>query len=79
MNFSSFAQKLVVLHTFTELKFTIAGKLPPPPPPPPPPKSDDSCFSSAARVSLENGKSLIMSELHVGDKLKTGTCEIFQY
>ena len=35
---------------------------------PPPP----NCFPSTARVSLENGKSVTMSALYVGDKVKTG-------
>ena len=32
-----------------------------------------SCFPSTARVSLENGKSLTMSELQTGDRVQTGT------
>ena len=40
----------------------------PPPPPPPPP----SCFPSTARVTLENGKSVTMSELRKGDKVEAG-------
>ena len=31
------------------------------------------CFPSASRVSLENGESVTMSELQVGDKVQTGT------
>ena len=30
------------------------------------------CFPSEARVSLENGKSVSMSELQIGDKVQTG-------
>ena len=30
-----------------------------------------SCFPSTARVSLENGKSVMMSELRIGDKVQT--------
>ena len=30
------------------------------------------CFPSMAKVMLENGKSVIMSELQIGDKVKTG-------
>ena len=30
------------------------------------------CFPAASKVSLENGKSVTMSELQVGDKVKTG-------
>ena len=30
------------------------------------------CFPSAAKVSLENGKSLVMSELQVGDRVQAG-------
>ena len=42
------------------------------PPPPPPPSGGGHCFPSAARVSLENGQTVIMSELQAGDKVKTG-------
>ena len=31
-----------------------------------------ACFPSTVRVSLENGKSVTMSELQVGDKVQTG-------
>ena len=30
------------------------------------------CFPSTARVSLENGESVMMSELQIGDKVQTG-------
>ena len=43
-----------------------------PPPPPPANTGGDDCFPSAARVSLENGKSVMMSELQIGDKVQTG-------
>ena len=43
-----------------------------PPPSTAAPDSPDSCFPSHAKVNLENGKSLTMSELQVGDKIKTG-------
>ena len=43
---------------------------PPPPPPPPPPKR--GCFPSTARVSLENGKSVMMSELQEEDHVQIG-------
>ena len=35
-------------------------------------KRKPPCFPSTARVSLENGKSVIMSELQVGDRAQTG-------
>ena len=41
-----------------------------PPPPPPPPSS--ACFPSFARVILDNGKWISMSELQPGDKVQTG-------
>ena len=44
---------------------------PPPPPPPPPPPS---CFPSESKVNLENGKSVTMSELNIGDRVQTGIC-----
>ena len=31
-----------------------------------------TCLPSTARVSLENGKSVAMSELRVGDRVQTG-------
>ena len=37
---------------------------------PPPP----SCFPSTARVSLENGISITISTLQIGDKIQTGMC-----
>ena len=35
------------------------------------------CFPGEASVSLENGKSLTMSELQIGDKVQTGKCKCF--
>ena len=35
--------------------------------------SGNPCFSSNARVSLESGKTVTMSELQVGDQVTTGT------
>ena len=32
----------------------------------------EGCFPSEAKVSLENGKSVTMSELQIGDKVKIG-------
>ena len=48
-----------------------------PPPPPPPPTTTttaavSTCFPSAARVTLENGQSVTMSQLQVGDRVQTG-------
>ena len=39
---------------------------------PPPANIGDGCFPSAARVKLDNGKSVRMSELQVGDLIQTG-------
>ena len=39
------------------------------PPPPPPSKK---CFPSTAKVKLESGKFVKMSELQIGDQIKTG-------
>ena len=39
--------------------------------PPPPPKSS-SCFPSFAKVMIENGKMITMSDLQLGDRLETG-------
>ena len=33
---------------------------------------DSSCFPSAGKVNLENGKVVMISELQVGDKVQTG-------
>ena len=33
---------------------------------------DSDCFPAAAMVNLENGKSVMMAELQVGDKVQTG-------
>ena len=37
---------------------------------PPPPTT--SCFPSIAKVKLQNGKSITMSELQIGDQVQTG-------
>ena len=37
---------------------------------PPPPSSE--CFPATATVSLENGETVTMSELQIGDKVATG-------
>ena len=37
--------------------------------PPPPPK--ENCFPFSARVALESGKSVTMSELQIGDRVQT--------
>ena len=31
-----------------------------------------ACFPATARLTLENGKSITMSELQIGDKVQTG-------
>ena len=36
-----------------------------------------NCFPSTARVSLENGNLVTMSELQIGDRVQAGTCMIF--
>ena len=36
------------------------------------------CFPSSARLQLENGKSVTMSELQVGDQVQTGTENVHQ-
>ena len=36
------------------------------------PDCENNCFPSTAKVNLENGKSVRMSELQVGDKVQTG-------
>ena len=33
---------------------------------------DGGCFPGTARLTLENGKSITMSELQIGDKVQTG-------
>ena len=43
-----------------------------PTPPPPPSSSGGGCFPSSATVSIENGKSISMSNLQVGDRVQTG-------
>ena len=40
--------------------------------PPPPPTPAGQCFPSAARVTLENGQSVTMSHLQIGDRVQTG-------
>ena len=35
-------------------------------------KSCSICFPGIARLNLENGKSITMSELQVGDRVQTG-------
>ena len=42
---------------------------------PPPPERPKFCFPSNAKVNLENGKSVTMSELKIGDLVQTGICE----
>ena len=34
--------------------------------------SSSSCFPSEAKVQIENGKSVVMSELQIGDRVQTG-------
>ena len=46
---------------------TITTRTTTPPPPPGP-----SCFPSTARVNLQNGKSVAMSELQIGDHVQAG-------
>ena len=41
--------------------------------PPPPPPESSSCFPLMAKVKIENGKSVQISELQIGDKVQTGT------
>ena len=38
----------------------------------PPPSGGGGCFPSTTRVTLENGKSVTVSELQIGDKVQTG-------
>ena len=40
--------------------------------PPPPPPASENCFPSSARLMLESGKSVTMSELKIGDRIETG-------
>ena len=35
------------------------------------------CFPSAARISLENGKEITMSQLRIGDSIEAGTLNLF--
>ena len=35
--------------------------------------SGGGCFPSASKVKLKNGKSVMMSELQIGDQVQTGT------
>ena len=41
--------------------------------PPPPP----GCFPSTARVNLENGKSVVMSEIQMGSRVQIGKKWLF--
>ena len=42
--------------------------------------SGGGCFPSASKVKLKNGKSVMMSELQIGDQVQTGTfAGFFQY
>ena len=43
-----------------------------PPPPPPPPPSGGGCFPSSAKVKIETGKYVRMSELQIGDQVQAG-------
>ena len=36
----------------------------------------EGCFPSVAKVKVENGKLLAMSELQIGDKVQTGKANI---
>ena len=36
-------------------------------------KESSSCFPSMAKVKFENGNSVMMSELQIGDKIQTGS------
>ena len=38
-----------------------------------------SCFPSNANVKLENGKSITMSELQIGDQIQTGISFFYLY
>ena len=40
-------------------------------------KKCDDCFPASARLSLENGDSVLMNELKVGDKVQTGEIHYF--
>ena len=42
------------------------------PPPPTTTTTKGGCFPSRATVSLENGNSIVMSKLRIGDKIQTG-------
>ena len=57
-------------HCYAKCGDTYHCCVAPPPPPPPPPQ--EKCFPSSARVILENGKSVTMSELQIGDRVQTG-------
>ena len=43
------------------------------------PPASSVCIPSSARVSLENGKSVTMSDLQIGDKVQTGKGFSFEY
>ena len=69
--------ELCVAHCeFTSETVTVHCCSGPPPttPPPPshPPPSGGGCFPSTATVSLENRKQITMSNLQVGDRVRTG-------
>ena len=58
--------------------YTNCPPPPPPPSPPPPPPSGGGggCFPSTAKVNLENGKSVKMSDLELGNRVQIGTNSI---
>ena len=39
---------------------------------PPPPSRGRGCFRSMAKIKLENGHLVTMSELQIGDRVQTG-------
>ena len=39
---------------------------------PPPPAPSGGCFPATSKVNLIHGKSVTMSELHIGDQVQTG-------
>ena len=52
---------LPLLYDYNYFYFTV-------PPPTPPPR----CFPASAKVNLENGKTVEMSQLHTGDQVQIG-------
>ena len=66
--------------TTTTTTTTTSPPQPPPPPPPPPPlpqsssssSSTGGCFPATAKISLDNGRSVTMSELEIGDHVQIG-------